>query len=313
MEQRATEDLGFGITRIDASYVKPGVACFYLLESAGEFAVIETGTVHSVETLEQLLQRRGIDASQVRYVIPTHVHLDHAGGAGLMIERFPKAQLLVHPRGARHLVDPSKLVKASRQVYGDSLFEQLYGKIVPVPAQRVTEVADGESFQLGKRALLFRDTPGHADHHFCVWDEASQGWFSGDVFGVSYAWFRTRGGDFSMPATTPSHFRPEVLKASLAILAERKPQRIYLTHFGELGYSTELQASLLEQIDDYLILAREYQARPEHLEKAIVDYSLQRLQALNPDQDMTYMREHVCHDAQLNAQGLSVWLQRESA
>ncbi|MDG1388340.1 MAG: MBL fold metallo-hydrolase [Halioglobus sp.] len=313
MEQRLTEDLGFGITRIDAGYVKPGFACFYLLESAGQFAVIETGTVHSVDMLEQVLQARDISRDQIRYVIPTHVHLDHAGGAGLMIQRFPEAQLLVHQRGARHLVDPSKLVAASRQVYGDSLFEQLYGEIVPVPVQRVTEVADGESFQFGERILLFRDTPGHADHHFCIWDEISQGWFSGDVFGTSYRWFRTPGGDFSMPATTPSQFRPEALKASLAVLAERNPQRIYLTHFCELRYSTQLQASLLEQIDDYLTLARQHEANPEYLETAIVDYSLGRVQALNPGQDMSFMREHFFPDAQLNAKGLIVWLQKESA
>ncbi|MEP5566287.1 MAG: MBL fold metallo-hydrolase [Halioglobus sp.] len=313
MAQRLTEDLGFGITRIDAGYVKPGIACFYLLESAGEYAVIETGTVHSVATLEQELQSRGIDNDQVRFVIPTHVHLDHAGGAGLMMQRFEKAQLLVHPRGARHLIDPSKLVNASRQVYGDRLFDQLYGEIVPVAAHRVSEVVDNESFQFGERTLLFRDTPGHADHHFCVWDELSRGWFSGDVFGVSYDWFRTPGGDFSMPATTPSQFRPEVLKASLAILADQNPQRIYLTHFGELAFSSQLHASLVEQIDDYLLLAREHQTTPESLEQAIVDYSLQRVKVLNPDQDMAYMSEHLCHDAQLNAQGLAVWLQKELA
>ena len=159
METPLTAELGYGITRIDAQYLKPGVVSFYLLQSGAECAVIETGTVHSVPTLERLLADKGIAPSQVRYIIPTHVHLDHAGGAGLMMQRFPQAKLLVHPRGARHLVDPGKLVAASRQVYGDELFAQLYGEIPPVPASRVVEMADGESVSLAGRELLFRHTP----------------------------------------------------------------------------------------------------------------------------------------------------------
>lgn len=313
MEQRLTEDLGFGITRIDAEYVKPGLVCFYLLESAGECAIVETGTVHSVATLEILLRQRGIAAAQVRYIIPSHVHLDHAGGAGVMMQRFPNAQLLVHPRGARHLVDPTKLIAASRQVYGDALFDQLYGEIQPAPVERVIEVSDRDTFKFGDRTLLLRDAPGHADHHFCVWDETSKGWFSGDVFGVSYRWFRTPGGDFVMPATTPTQFRPEALRASIAMLAEQSPQRIYLTHFGELAYSIQAQQSLLEQIEDYQAMARDCEGVTALLEETIVDYSLARAQAMNPGQDMSAMRDHFRHDAQLNAQGLAVWLQRKSA
>ncbi len=118
MQASASEDLGFGITRIDAGYIKPGLACFYLLQENDELAIIETGTVHSVRALDEVLEAKGLEPSQVRYVIPTHVHLDHAGGAGLMMQRFPQAQCLVHPRGARHLVDPVKLVAGSRAVYG---------------------------------------------------------------------------------------------------------------------------------------------------------------------------------------------------
>ena len=114
MAAAATEELGFGITRIDAGYLDPGVACFYLLESDDEYAVVETGTQYSVPVLEALLDDRGIASEQVRYVIPTHVHLDHAGGAGAMMQRFPNAQLLAHPRGARHLIDPAVLVRRPR-------------------------------------------------------------------------------------------------------------------------------------------------------------------------------------------------------
>jgi glyoxylase-like metal-dependent hydrolase (beta-lactamase superfamily II) len=313
MGSSVTEDLGFGITRIDAGYLKPGVVCFYLLEADGACAIVETGTQYSVASLEELLVRRDIAPEQVRYVIPTHVHLDHAGGAGLMMSRFPNAMLLAHPRGARHLADPSRLVEASRMVYGEDAFAKLYGDILPVAAERIVEVDDGDCFEFGGRRLLLRHTPGHADHHFCVWDEASRGWFSGDVFGISYAWFRTPGGDFTMPATTPSQFRPDQLQTSIELLGAQNPDRIYLTHYGELSYSREKQQALLEQIGDYQQIARDKSGDVKAIEEAIMDYSLQRVEAINSGVDMTPLREHIRHDAHLNAQGLAVWQEREQA
>ncbi len=313
MAAAATEELGFGITRIDAGYLDPGVACFYLLESDDEYAVVETGTQYSVPVLEALLDDRGIASEQVRYVIPTHVHLDHAGGAGAMMQRFPNAQLLAHPRGARHLIDPAVLVRSSRAIYGAEAFARLYGEIIPVEAERVLEVADGQRVEFGGRSLLLRHTPGHADHHFCVWDEASKGWFSGDVFGVSYHWLRTAGGDFSMLSTTPTQFRPEELKASLQLLAEAKPERIFLTHYGALDYTDDKQRRLVQQVDDYLRISRDCAGEVSAMEEAIMDYSVARVADMNPGVDMTGLRERFRHDAQLNAQGLSLWMQRQQA
>ena len=190
MASSSYTSLGFGITCIDAAYVKPGVACFYLMEEEGECAVLETGTCHSVASLQRLMADRDLAPEQVRYVIPTHVHLDHAGGAGTMMSIFPEAQLLIHPRRARHMTDPERLISGATEVYGEELFRQLYGDIQPVDSSRVVSMADGEKVSLGGRQLEFRHTRGHAEHHFCVWDEVSQGWFSGDMFGVSYPWCR---------------------------------------------------------------------------------------------------------------------------
>ena len=130
-------DIGYGITCIDANYVGEGIASFYLVEEDGEYAVIETGTRYSVDGLISLMEARDIASEQIRYVIPTHVHLDHAGGAGRMMSLFPAAELLIHPRGARHMIDPAKLESAARAVYGDAVFDQLYGEMIPVPAGRV--------------------------------------------------------------------------------------------------------------------------------------------------------------------------------
>ncbi len=313
MHSALSEDLGYGITRIDAGYVEPGLACFYLLQSGDACAVIETGTVYSVPGLLSLMEERGIDPEQVQYVIPTHVHLDHAGGAGLMMRHFPRARLLAHPRGARHLVDPTKLVAGSREVYGDELFDQLYGDIVPVDESRVHVVEDGETLRLGERALEFRHTPGHADHHFCVWDATSGGWFTGDVFGISYAWFRTPGGDFVMPSTTPPQFRPDELKASLALLDSYGPQRVYLTHYGALEYTSQQRDALVEQIDRYMTLAFEGEGDGAAIEASIIRYSADRVRAMNPGQALDGMQDKFKHDASLNAQGLAVWHQRQQA
>lgn len=312
MPETYTEYLGFGITCIDAHYLRPGLACFYLLEQGDEYALIETGTVHSVPFLEQVLAQRGVSPEQVRYVIPTHVHLDHAGGAGLMMARFPEAQLLVHPRGARHMIDPERLIAGSQAVYGDELFAQLYGEIVPIAANRVVEVDDGAVFRLGDRPLLFRNTRGHAEHHFCIWDEVSRGWFSGDMFGISYRWFRTPGGDFAMPATTPTQFNPEEYQRSLALLTAQRPERIFLTHYGQLGYSDAVKELLSDQVSVYTELATGAMGDVAALEATILGDAMARVEAMNPGADMSAMYEYLRHDANLNAQGLAVWYQRHS-
>ena len=229
-----------------------------------------------------------------------------------MMSLFGNATLVVHPRGARHMVNPAKLVAASRVVYGDALFEQLYGEIRPVPESRVIAAADGHRIQLGGRELVFRDCPGHADHHFCIWDETSRGWFTGDVFGVSYQWCRMACGDFCMPSTTPTQFRPEALKASLALLGAAQPDTLYLTHYGALAYTPSKRELLEAQIDAYVALARDLGEDVDRLENAIMDYSLTQLAALDTGGDKQAWRDALQHDARLNAQGLAAWLQMQS-
>ncbi len=219
---------------IDAGYIQPWFACFYLLGSEDEYALIETGTSHSFANLETLMAGLGIGAGQVRYVIPTHVHLDHAGGAGRCMAAFPEARLVIHPRGERHMVDPEKLVASTIEVYGRQRFSALYGEILPVAQDRVSVPGNGESLPLGNRRLACHYTPGHADHHFCLWDERDSAWFTGDMFGVSYPWLRFPGGALVIPSTTPTQFRPADYAASLDLLASQEPRRMYLTHSGAL-------------------------------------------------------------------------------
>lgn len=302
--------LGFGITCIDAAYVQHGTACLYLMQEGDECAVLETGTCHSVPALEQLLADRGIGVEQVRYVIPTHVHLDHAGGAGAMMAAFPAAQLLVHPRGARHMVDPQRLVAGATEVYGADLFRSLYGEIQPVDALRVRQMQDGEKVSLAGRPLQFRHTRGHAEHHFCVWDEASRGWFSGDMFGVSYSWCRFPSGDFVMPSTTPSQFDPDAYLASIELLGSYSPKRLYLTHYGELEYSHEKANLLAKQIEMYSKFARADANDEARLARRLSDYAIDLVRELGVSEDEFELRERLAFDLQLNAQGLCVWQKR---
>jgi glyoxylase-like metal-dependent hydrolase (beta-lactamase superfamily II) len=302
--------LEFGITCIDADYIKPGLACFYLLREGDECAVIETGTNHSVATLDVLLQSLGVVPEQVRFVIPTHVHLDHAGGAGTMMSLFPRAQLLTHPRGVRHLQDPARLVSSAMEVYGEQRFHDLYGTITPVAPDRIVAIEDGGLVRLGSRTLEFRHTRGHADHHVCIWDQASGGWFSGDMFGASYPWFRFADGNFILPTTTPTQFRPQEFLASIELLGSYRPRSIYLTHYGELPYSEAVAALLIEQVAAYPDIARGVGDDPQSLREALVDHAMGLLSRFSVPAGQQSLRDSLAFDSDLNAQGLLVWLAR---
>jgi len=313
MDESPGEQLGFGITCIDANYIRPGMACFYLMEQDGACAIIETGTSHSVANLERVMAAKALAPEQVRYVIPTHVHLDHAGGAGAMMAAFPNAQLLIHPRGARHMADPGRLIASSQQVYGEERFRELYGEIQPIAEGRIRAMEDEETINLGERQLEIRHTRGHADHHFCVWDEMSGGWFSGDMFGISYPWFRFPGGDFLILTTTPTQFNPEANLASLELLASYQPQRVYLTHYGELVYTQNLTDALLRQLASYRELAPQHAGDQAGLERALSDYSLGLLREFDSSAAEAELRKLLAFDMDLNAQGLQVWLQRSAS
>ncbi len=223
---------------IDCDYVLPRFAGAYLIREGDEAAFIETNTAHSVPGLMEALRARGLKPEQVRWIIVTHVHLDHAGGAGALIRLCPNAKLLCHPRAARHLVDPSKLVASARQVYGDSEFERLYGELPPIEASRVQEMADGSQVTLGgTRTLTFMHTRGHANHHFCVLDSGGatgeKSVFTGDAFGLAYPALQG-GGLFIIPSSSPTDFDPNEAIAAVDRIAASGAQVAYLTHFGPI-------------------------------------------------------------------------------
>ena len=303
--------MGHNIFCIDAGYLGPGNACFYLLEDAGEVAVVETGTSHSVHRLLELLEELGIAHEQVRYVVPTHVHLDHAGGAGHLIKLFQQATLIMHPRGARHMADPGRLIESSIAVYGKTHYHALYGDVQPIPSVRIREAGDGDTLMLGNRELLIRHTPGHADHHLCLWDNLSKGWFSGDVFGVSYRSMRLDNDTLILPTTTPTQFRPAELIKSVRLLEQYEPERLFLTHFGELAFSPELADDLVDQVSMYRDIANacaDRDSRKDRIKEKLTALLLTKLASLNVPQEP--LLHKLAGDLELNAQGLEAWLQR---
>jgi glyoxylase-like metal-dependent hydrolase (beta-lactamase superfamily II) len=306
------EPLDHGLFAVDTGFQRPRFDAAYLMVHEGRAAFIDTGTNHAVPRLLAALQAQGLGPEAVDYVIPTHVHLDHAGGVGLLMSRLPQARLVVHPRGARHMVDPSQLYQGALAVYGQEEMGRSYGTLLPVPAERVMASEDGMVLRLAGRPLRFIDTPGHARHHHCIWDEASRGWFTGDTFGLSYREFDTAKGAWVLPTSTPVQFEPEALRESVQRLLQQAPQWMYLTHYGRVGDVPRLAALLLEQVDAMVALARELRQAPqrhERLKQALLALYLERL-AAHGFTDTDRAAQLLTMDVELNAQGLGVWLDK---
>lgn len=307
------QDLGCGILCLDTLQERPGLACCYLVRRGQEYAFIETGTSPGVPRLLAALDARGIARDRVRYVIPTHVHLDHAGGAGRLMRELPRATLVAHPRGARHLIDPSKLVAGATAVYGAAAVQAMYGEILPIPAERVLAAEDGRRLPLGDGELLFLDTPGHARHHFCIWDGASRGFFTGDTFGLSYREFDGPGGAFLFPTTTPVQFEPDAWFTTLDRLLSFAPERMYLTHYGCVENVARLADDLRAGLRRYTALAAPLARAPDRharLLEALMRDAMAALRALRGPLPEPRARELLAFDMELNAQGLEVWLDR---
>jgi len=307
-------DLGHGISLIDAEYLYPGVVAVYLLQQNDQLAIIETGTANSAANILAVIESQGFSTDNIAYIIPTHVHLDHAGGAGELMQHCQNAQLVIHPYGARHMIDPSKLIAGTIAVYGEKKFKQLYGELKPIDEQRVIEAPDNFELALGDRRLLFLDTPGHARHHFCVYDEGSQGIFTGDTFGLSYQKLSTANGPFIFPTTTPIQFDPPALLQSIDRLMSLRPKQMYLTHFGDIEPTDAVVSQLKKRVQDFteIALAEKHSNgnRLQNIEERLKDYLLDELAAMQCHQPAEFCEKFLHNDISLNAQGLEIWLER---
>lgn len=317
MNEVIVNDYADGVSAVDALYHgRTGHSAIHIVAEGGRAAVIDTGTHYSIPLLVEALGQQEIAADQVDYVIVTHVHLDHAGGAGECMRRFPNARLVAHPKGARHMIDPAKLVAGTVAVYGAEKTRQVYGDILPIPAERVIEAPDDFTLSLAGRELRFLDTPGHARHHFCVHDGQSGSVFSGDVFGISYRAFDADGHPFVYPATTPVQLEPEELHRSIDRLLALDPRQIYLTHYSRVTELERLADDLHRGLDDFTAMARAIggsgEERHRRLMAKLESYLLEKLD----DHGCKLPHEKALHilsgDADLNAQGLEVWLDKQA-
>ena len=304
-----------GLLAVDTGFHRPRMACAWILESEGELAIVETGTNSTTPRILKVLAMRGLDVASVRFVIVTHVHLDHAGGAGSLMRTLPNAELVVHPHGARHMIHPDRLEASVRQVYGDETYDANYGKLIPVPEHRVRIVDDQDRLYVGQRTLVFRDTPGHARHHFCIWEEHSRGWFSGDVFGLVYPELVTDKGPFVFPTTTPIQFDPDALHQSLKLLMSSDPEWIYLTHYGRVGKPGPLAEKLHQDIDHLVSLAHSAAGKENAqalLEGMIEDWLMESLRQHGCTLEEPQLNDILQTDIRLNAQGLLFWSSRQN-
>lgn len=233
---------------IDCEPTTSGYVAAYLRIDRGECAFIEAYTTHAVPHLLAALEARGRRPEDVRWIVVTHVHLDHAGGASALLARCPNATLLAHPRAARHLVDPSKLVAGAKRVYGEAYFEKVYGTIEPAPAERVRALDDGATFDLGDSTLRVHHTRGHAKHHFVVHDPATTTVFTGDTFGLVYPSLQ-RAGRFALASTSPTDFEPAEARSSIQRVLDLGEEMACPTHFGEVDGLPEIAAQLRRWVD----------------------------------------------------------------
>ena len=304
-----------GISVIDSGYFSKDFAAIYILRQGNEVAIIETGSQYSATNVQKALEMDGLSFSDVSYIIPTHVHLDHAGGAGELMNRCQNAQLIVHPRGARHMIDPSKLIAGAIAVYGEANYKKLYGEIIPIDSSRVIEADDNFILDFEGRELKFIDTPGHARHHFCIWDEMTGSMFTGDTFGVSYREFDKGNEVYIFPSTSPIQFDPEALIKSIEKLITYRPKRVCLTHFSAIDPTNKVVNQLIDGIHFVSSLAKEYASHREAeeiIEDEMMSYFLKGIKKVGND-DLEFCRDRLKLDVEINTQGLIYWQQKISS
>jgi len=312
-EAARTTELEYGITAVDTVYVRPLLDASHLIVENGRAAFVDTGTSFAVPFLLDGLKQQDLDVGDVDYVFLTHVHLDHAGGAGTLMQQLPNAKAVLHPRGAPHMIDPAKLIKGAEAVYGEKAFAEIYGEITPIDEQRVVIAADDQAFSLAGRTLRAFYTEGHARHHYCLDDPTSKGVFTGDSFGVSYRELDTAKGEFIYPTTTPVHFDPPEAHKAIDRIIACNPESLYLTHYSRVTHPVKLADDMHRRIDDFVGLARRHandHDRNAAIQASMYDYLLNNLREHGCNASDEILRSIVEIDVDLNTQGLEVWLDR---
>jgi glyoxylase-like metal-dependent hydrolase (beta-lactamase superfamily II) len=305
----AVTELGPDLHCIDLEFQSmPGVIASYLLSGGGEYALVETGPSTTLAALADGLEQLGVSPEQIGTLLVTHIHLDHAGAAGVLVDRYPHMQVYVHEVGAPHLIDPSKLLVSATRIYGDRM-DELWGEVKPVPAQNVHAVTDGDVVSAAGHHLKALYTPGHASHHVAYQDDATGDMFTGDVAGV-----RLQGYDTIRPPTPPPDIDLGSWHESLQRIRQAHPSRLLLTHFGpqtDVGNHLDSTAQRLDAWAE--LVGREYQAGVER--EAIVDdlRALAGEETSAADDPTTSLRYELATPTFMSADGLIRYFRRRTA
>lgn len=277
---KLTTDLGLGVSLIDVFDLGKEKRTGSYVIHGEDITIIETSASPSIPYVLKGLKELGIEPEQIKNIIVTHIHLDHAGGVGLLLESCPNAKVVVHPRGARHLADPAKLILGARAVYGD-LFDELFNPILPVPEDRLIVKEDGEVLQIDEnRTLTFYDTPGHAKHHFSIHDSLSNGIFTGDTIGVYYPQVKDKGLELILPSTSPNQFDPEAMLQSLEKIEALGVNRIFFGHYGMSNNPNNVYEQIKYWLPKFVAkgkkVCKEYQKETSEKQQSILADELYR-------------------------------------
>jgi len=301
---------------IDTHYIKEENAAVYLLIEGDRAAFIDTNTTRSVPRLLTALQENGLTPEQVDYLIVTHVHLDHAGGTEALLEHCPNATVLAHPKAARHLAAPERLIAGTRMVYGDELYEELYGNIQPVPADRIRAMEDDEELTWKSRRLRFFYTYGHATHHFCIHDLATNCLFTGDALGIGRSHFQRPGPQFVHVSTSPPEFSAKDARAAAEAIRATNADFAFIAHYGVIDNVPLAVDQLLASLDrmEAICIAAAESDLPDHELNAFC------IERVGPAFDEHFLacdvsdidRDRACTqgDQLLNGMGLAIAAQR---
>jgi glyoxylase-like metal-dependent hydrolase (beta-lactamase superfamily II) len=295
-----------GIQAIDTRMCgRDQVTSAYLVR-AEEPAIVETGPTTSLTAVMDGLRELGIGPHDLAHIVVTHIHLDHAGGAGALAPHFPKATVWVHERGAPHLADPTRLVQSANRVYGEARLREMFGSVDPVPGDQLRALTDGDKVNLGDRYLEALYTPGHASHHVCLADSETGGVFVGDAVGVFLPDVRVL-----RPATPPPEFDLELAIASIERVQALAPPFILFSHFGPAVEVQELTALAIQRLrrwTDVVAAAMRESDAVDDIVARLREGTASETEAAEGEPEEAQNRYELLSSYQMNALGLMRYL-----
>ena len=300
----------------DANYFRKNFAAIHFINQNNKLLIVDTATNHSAKRFLNTLHSMNISPESVEWIVLTHVHLDHAGGAGFLMKMCPNARLAVHPRGVRHMVNPEKLWASVISVYGKEEAEKQYGKLIPVDENRVIGVGEGEVIRFQNRRLQIFDAPGHANHHIVIFDEESKSFFTGDAFGIAYPELASEDGEFIFISSTPTQFDPVKFGTTIKKIMGQKPKSCFLTHFSKIMNIEKNGYELLKQIDEYVMITQKtrdsHESQQHRIREGLFELLHKKLKKTNLSISRREFGNLLSLDLSLNAQGLEYWNNKTS-